>query len=127
MLIQERLRDDVIRTPLKVGGPRVARCAGGESHFAQGAEGVGRSRGRHSLAYDDGARLGPGVEHRRIRGLAAVAGGGRSAPTIASGHINTIARRIWSSPEGIGPTERWSTLKVRVSGPPATLLGLAAH
>ena len=44
---------------------------GGTGSF-QGREGIARPWGGHPLADDDGPGPGPGVEHPRIRGLAAV-------------------------------------------------------
>src|SRR5271157_3078210 len=41
----------------------------------QGREGIARPWGGHPLADDDGPGPGPGVEHPRIRGLAAVVRG----------------------------------------------------
>ena len=47
---------------------------GGTGSF-QGREGIARPWGGHTLADDDGPGPGPGVEHPRIRGLAAVVRG----------------------------------------------------
>ena len=47
---------------------------GGTGSF-QGREGIARPWGGHPLADDDGPGPGPGVEHPRIRGLAAVVRG----------------------------------------------------
>ncbi len=75
MLIQEPFSDDLIRTPLKVDSPALPGAQEWNPTSLKGRESVACSNGRHSLADRDGPWPGPGVEHRRIRRLAAVVRG----------------------------------------------------
>jgi hypothetical protein len=65
-MIQKPISDDVIRTPLKVGGPALPGAQDWNPTSLKGSEGVGRSQGGHPLADDDGPGPGPRIEPRGI-------------------------------------------------------------
>jgi len=75
VLIQEPYSYHAIRAPLKVDGPALPGAQEWNPTSLKGRQGVGRTRSWHPLADHDGPWPGPGVEHRRVRSLAAVVGG----------------------------------------------------
>jgi hypothetical protein len=75
VMIQEPPPDDVILTPLKVDGTALPRAQEWNAASLKAREGVDCSGGWHALTDDDGTWPGSLVEHRRVRGLAAMMGG----------------------------------------------------
>ena len=82
LFIHESFRDDVIRTPSKMNGPAFPGAQEWNASSLNWCEGVGRSRSRHPLADQYGPGLGPVIEHRRVRGLAAVVGDSLQTSTM---------------------------------------------
>jgi len=80
-MIQEPFGHNMIPSPLKVDGPALPGAQEWNPTSLQGCEGIARSSGGHPWADHDRAGPGPGVEHRRIRGLASVVGGAGYANT----------------------------------------------
>lgn len=81
---------------------------GGTGSF-QGREGIARPWGGHPLADDDGPGPGPGVEHPRIRGLAAVVRGQHQVNRLGLGLGDQFdeTQLIKVAGEQKVPTPRW--------------------